>query len=399
MMITKPVSLAVVVFLLGLNLRPAVTSLGAALPDVATATGSVAAVLVALPLWACGFGGLLAPWLYAVCGTQRTVWLALAVLVLAQLVRVMDGAVLLVAGTALVCLAIALIGTVLPLLIRGKSGVLGICYTLSLGCGSTAGALVTPWLAGLSSWRVGLASWAVLAVVAIPFWRNVDIPRRIRFRPRIVGGSGAAWALTVYFGLVSAVSFLVMGWLPAILRDAGLSAGAAGACLGLAMVWGLPMMWLAPWWIHKGLNELVLLTVVVVPAMAGIAGLLLAPGTLPWLWSTGLGIGMGGIALALTSVPRRSGGDAEMTTALSAMVQGGGYLLAGVAALACGLVHSVTQSWQASLVMVLVVLCGQAVAGVFSFRPRALPPMSIPRQRTASWPERVTSTSSSCPPS
>lgn len=402
-MITKPVSLAVVVFLLGLNLRPAVTSLGAALPDVEAApgvTGAVAAVLVALPLWACGFGGLLAPWLYAVSGTQRTVWLALALLVVAQLVRVADGPILLVAGTALACMAIALIGTMLPALIRGKSSVYGVCYTLSLGCGSTAGALITPWLVGVSSWRLALASWAVLAVVTIPFWRSVEVaPRRATVRLRFVARSGQAWALTVYFGLMSAVSFVVMGWLPAILRDAGLSAEAAGGCLSLAMVLGLPMMWLVPWWIHKGFSQAVLLAIVLVPAMLGVTGLLLAPALFPWLWATGLGLGMGGIALALTSIPLRAGGNAEMTTALSAMVQGGGYLLAGVAALACGLVHSLMQSWQASLIMVLVVLCGQAVAGLPAVRPGTVqPPASIPHQRTASSPVRAatSSTSSSC---
>jgi CP family cyanate transporter-like MFS transporter len=394
-MITRPISLAVVVFLLGLNLRPAVTSLGAALPDVATVpgvTGAVAAVLVALPLWACGFGGLIAPWLYAVNGTQRTVWYALALLVLAQIVRVVDGPILLVAGTALVCLAIALIGTMLPLLVRGKTSVFGVCYTLSLGCGSTAGALITPWVVGLSSWRIGLASWAVLAVVTIPFWRKVDTPapRKSRVGPLALVKSGQAWALTVYFGLVSTVSFLAMGWLPAILRDAGLSADTAGACLSLAMVLGLPMMWLVPWWVHKGFSQPALLAILVVPAMIGVAGLLVAPAMLPWLWAAGLGIGMGGIALALTSIPRRAGNDPDLTTSLSAMVQGGGYLLAGVCALACGLVHGLTRSWQVSLVMILLVLCGQAVAGLLAIRPVIVRSPVIPHQRTADWPVRIT---------
>ncbi|MFD1049322.1 hypothetical protein ACFQ1S_29175 [Kibdelosporangium lantanae] len=50
----------VLVFLLGLNLRPAVTSLGAALPDIGV-PGWVGAVLVALPLWALGITGPRAP--------------------------------------------------------------------------------------------------------------------------------------------------------------------------------------------------------------------------------------------------------------------------------------------------------------------------------------------------
>nr|CTQ89267.1 MFS transporter [Kibdelosporangium sp. MJ126-NF4] len=392
-----------VVFLLGLNLRPAVTSLGAALPDVAATPGvhgAVAAVLVALPLWVCGIGGLLAPRLQAAKGTRRTVRAALVLLAVAQVARVMDGPVLLIVGTVLVCMAIAVIATMLPLLVGGKSTVFSVCYTVSLGCGSTVGALVTPWIVSHSSWRFGLAAWALLAAVTIPLSRRMggSPPQGTSARPAVVVNSVRAWSLTVYFGLVSAVTFLVMGWLPAILRDAGVTADVAGACLSLCMLVGLPMMWLVPWWLHRRRSQPVLLAVLVLPSMGSVVGLLVAPAAAPWLWATGLGVGMGGIALVLTSIPRRAGGDERITTTLSAMVHGYGYLVAGVCALACGLVHSATRSWHVSLAMVLIVLCGQAVAGfvaVFvTVRPR---PVAVPRQRTADRPEPV-SASVSCPP-
>ncbi|ONI86476.1 hypothetical protein ALI144C_11235 [Actinosynnema sp. ALI-1.44] len=376
------------VFLLGLNLRPAVTGLGAALPDIATASGAVAAVLVALPLWVCGIGGLLAPRLQAMKGTQRTVRAALVLLAAAQVARVAGGPVLLVVGTALVCVAIALIATMLPLLVGGKSTVFSVCYTVSLGCGSTAGALVTPWIVGHSSWRFGLAAWALLAAVTIPVAGRLDEapPRSGIPRLRTVAGSRVARGLTVYFGLVSTVTFLVMGWLPAILRDAGVPADVAGACLSLCMVLGLPMMWLVPWWLHRRRSQPVLLAVLVLPSMVGVTGLLVAPAAAPWLWAAGLGVGMGGVALVLTSIHRRAAGNPRITTTLSAMVHGCGYLIAGVCALVCGLVHSATQSWQVSLVMVLIVLCGQAVAGFNAVRPGSIRPDALPRQRV---PDRL----------
>src|SRR5690349_12523032 len=52
----------------------------------------------------------------------------------------LTAAVLLVAGTALVCLAIALLETLLPLLAKGFPGRIPWLW----GLGSTAGALVTP---------------------------------------------------------------------------------------------------------------------------------------------------------------------------------------------------------------------------------------------------------------
>ncbi len=365
----------VVVFLLGLNLRPAVTSLGSALPDVVSTpgmTGVIAAVLVALPLWASGFGGLITPLLQSRLGTRWAVTYALVVVLLALIVRVADGPVLLIAGTALACLAIAIIGTVLPVLVRASQGKLSACYTLALGCGSTAGALITP---AVPSWRIGLALWAVVALVAVGFWRwrpGAEIPAQRVQNPFALRRSGTAWALTVYFGLTSTVTFVVMGWLPAILQAAGLPAAVAGGCLALSMVLGLPMMWLVPLWVRRYRSSLVIgLTV---PTMLAIVGLLVAPAAAPWVWATGLGIGMGGIALALTSIPLRSGDDPAVTTSLSAMVQGAGYLIAGLGALSCGLLHSAVRSWHGPLVMITVVLCGQAVAGLIAVRPTVIRP-------------------------
>ncbi len=110
-----------VVFSLALNLRPAVTSLGSALVDVSVARNLTAAVLVALPLWAIGLGGWATPWVHSRLGTHRTVTLSLVTLGFSLVVRVLGGQVLLVAGTALACLAIALLGTLLPLLAKGFS--------------------------------------------------------------------------------------------------------------------------------------------------------------------------------------------------------------------------------------------------------------------------------------
>lgn len=204
---------AIVVFALALNLRPAVTSLGAALPDVSVARGLTAAVLVALPLWAIGVGGWAAPWLYGRVGTHRTVTVSLVGLASSLAGRVLGGSALLLVGTVLACLSLAVLGTVLPLLARGSAA-----YPLGLGLGSTVGALVTPAAVTSSSWRVGLGLWAVAAVLAQQLWRRT--PGELR-PPRAAAVKVRPYALTVYFGLVSTVTFLVMGRLPGILRDAG----------------------------------------------------------------------------------------------------------------------------------------------------------------------------------
>lgn len=369
---TTPVA-AAVIFLLAFNLRPAVTSLGATLSDVPVAHGATAAVLVALPLWAIGIGGWMTTWFTARWGVHRTVTFALAALVVALLSRVLGDAVLLLAGTALACLAIAVVGTLIPVLADGSPKRFSLCYTLALGLGSTVGALVTPLIVTTWSWQVGLAAWAAVAIVTARIWLRTATPdtaaRAPATRPWTLARSATARSLTLYFGLISTVTFLVMGWLPAILRDAGLSPELAGSCLALAMAMGLPMMWLVPQWLHHWHNHTALVVCLTAPTMAGVTGLLVAPTLAPWAYAIGIGVGLGSLAAALAAIPMRAGSDVGLTTALSALVQGAGYLVAGVGALTCGLLHSATGTWRGPLLLVLVLLCGQVVAGTGATRP------------------------------
>ncbi|WP_290056374.1 MFS transporter [Amycolatopsis solani] len=364
----------VVIFLLALNLRPAVTSLGAALPDISVAGDLVAAVLVALPLWAIGLGGWATPWLANRLGTYRTVAVALAALVLSLGGRVLAGSAQLLTGTALACLSIAVLGTILPLLAGGSAA-----FTFGLGLGSTVGALVTPAVVLSSSWQVALGLWAGVALVALQVWQRV--PGEFA-TPQRASGATPAFALTIHFGLISTVTFLVMGWLPGILRDAGVPATTAGGCLALSMAMGLPMMLLVPGWTRRWHNQTLLVVALAVPNAIGVTGLLLAPAAAPWLWAAATGTGMGSLAFALTTISLRS---RNSSLALSAVVQGVGYVIAGFGVLACGWLHTYTGAWRTPLLLVLAVLVGQVVSGHAAVTRRNLAAL-IPRQRVARRP-------------
>nr|WP_125726026.1 MFS transporter [Kibdelosporangium aridum] len=346
-------------------------------------TAAIGAVLVALPLWASGIGGWGTPWLRKRAGIHHAVTGALIILGISLVLRVQGGPELLLAGTLLACLAIAVVGTVLPVLVQPATSGTRASYTLALGTGSTIGALVTPTLVAAVSWQFALACWALLAAVTVHVWQSAPRSSMVfahsALSPRKLFHSRPAWHLTVYFGLVSTLTFLVMGWLPVILRDAGLSASTAGFCLALSMAMGLPMMWLVPFCVHKWRRQWILVVLLVIVNAIGVVGLLVAPAFLPWVWSIGLGIGMGGLAMALTLISVRTAGNADVTTALSGMVQGLGYFIAGVGALACGLMHSITDGWTAPLVMALVVLCGQVWCGVRVTRHVVIAPKPEPQ--------------------
>jgi CP family cyanate transporter-like MFS transporter len=105
-------------------------------------------------------------------------------------------------------------------------------------------------------------------------------------------------------------------------------------------------------------------------AAGGLTGLLLAPSAAPYLWAILLGFGQtAAFALAVLFIVLRSP-DGRHAAQLSSMAQCAGYLLAAVGPLALGSVHQVTGGWTVPLVVLLVLLVPQTVAGLGAARNR-----------------------------
>ena len=163
--------------LLALNLRPAVTSMGSVLANIRSDTGmsaALASAVVAAPVWCFAAGGGLAWAMRVRFGTTRTVAIALTALMIALAGRVAAGPYVLLAGTVAACLAIAVLGTLLPAIVhaapaRGWAMLTG-CYVAALGSGSAVGALVTPEITDHTSWKIGARRVFCLDVPWLRTW-------------------------------------------------------------------------------------------------------------------------------------------------------------------------------------------------------------------------------------
>ncbi|MGH3762436.1 MFS transporter [Actinophytocola sp.] len=391
----------VAVPLLALNLRPAVTSVGAMLIDIQAGTGMsavVASAVVAAPVWCFAVGGALAWSMRSRFGTSRTVSLALALLAVTLAARVLGGPLLLLAGTVVACLAIAVLGTLLPVITHAAPArawaLLTGCYVAAMGGGSGIGALITPQVAGHGSWQLGVSGWALLAAAAWAAWRvaarrftEPTVRTKKHPGPGSLAPAGSAWSLTLHFGLASGFTFSIMGWLPSILLDySHVDPPRVEWMFTVAMALGVPIALLVPRWARATAGQSGLAVALAAPSLTAMIGLLMFPGWAPWLWSIGLGLGMPAVGLALAMISMRAAPDGDTAAALSSMVQGIGYAIAGATALACGLLHSSTQSWEWPLLGLLVVLCGQIVAGMHAGLPIMVytggrPPVYAPAQR------------------
>jgi MFS transporter, CP family, cyanate transporter len=365
--------------LLGLTLRPALTSVGALLDRIQAATGLsavLAAVVVATPLVCFAAGGWLAWVLRRRVGTVRAVTGALVVVVASLVCRVLGGPYVLWLGTIAVCLGVAVLATLLPAIVKAAPAGrrLTTAWTTALGAGSAAGAMLTPPVAAATSWSVGLAAWALPAGAALVAWllaaRRLDAaappPRPVvpHLRPR-----RPVVALTIHFGLLTGASFTCMGWLSRILVDrAGVSGVDAAWMYGTSMTVGVVVAPLVPGWAARLPDQSAMVAAFAGWSLLGTAGLLVWPAAAPWLWSALLGMGMPAVVLALALISLRTNGPSS-AAALSSMVNAAGYGLACLVALAVGLLHAATGTWTSPLAALLVVLAGQAGSGFVAGRP------------------------------
>lgn len=377
--------LIVAVVLTALNLRPAITSIGPVLGEMRESLGASAVwagVLTTLPGLCFAAAGLAAPWLARRVGLGRAISLGLVVLSVGLVIRVLDGPYVVIGGTLVATGGIAVVNVLIPVVIKGsfpaQIGLMTGVYTAALqGGGALGSAITAPLEPLLGGWRGALGSWAVVATVALLFWlvgaRGISQARTEHAaagRPaRSLLRSPLAWTITLFFGCQSFLAYIVMGWLPEVFIDSGVSKTDAGLLLGLVSILAVPISLIVPPLAARQKNQSGWIVGLGVVGMVGMIGLLVNPGAAPLVWSFFVGIGMSVFSLALTVIALRAR-NAEDTARLSGMVQGFGYLLAGVGPFSFGLLHSMTAGWTAPFAMVLVIYVVQMVAGALAGRSR-----------------------------
>jgi CP family cyanate transporter-like MFS transporter len=380
----RPALLIAGILLIAANLRAPFTGLPPLLGPIAsdfglgtTATGA----LTTLPLLAFA---LLSPFSAAfarACGLERALFGALATIALGVALRSAGVVWCLYAGTWLIGMGIAVGNVLLPSLVKRDfahnfAAVTG-AYALSMGIAAALGSAVIVPLADAGGWRVALASFLVLPLTALAVWTmqlaaHTPPAASTATLPHANGKvwhSALAWQVTLFLGISSVVYYVVIGWLPAILVDAGLSPAQAGSLHGAAqLATAVPGLFLGP--VLRRLRDQRLVAVAVPLCVAlSLLGLLVLP-QYAVIWSLLWGLTGGTwFLLALTLIGLRTG-HAQQTAALSGMAQSVGYLLAAVGPMAVGALHETLGGWQLPLGLCVGLACVAAVMGTLAGRDR-----------------------------
>ena len=384
------VLLAAAILLLAANLRPPVVGVAPLIDQIRADLGvssAVAGLLTSVPVLCFGLLAPVAPRLARRWGLERLLTVALLVLAAGIALRLVPLLGVLLAGSVLVGTAIAVGNVSLPTLVKRdfphRTGLMTGAYSMVLtGGGALAAAVTIPYqrATGLD-WRWALGSWGALTLVTLLVWalrlprRSANIPTDTPAAPgadlrRAIWRDPLAWQVTLFMGLQSLHFYAIAAWTPTIFVDAGRTPAEAGLLLSLAGFVGLVCSATAPTIAMRRPSQSAVVIATCTFYVAGYAGLILAPGTVPALWMVLLGVAQGSnIALGLLLITLRSP-DAAHTSELSAMAQGVGYTLAALGPFGLGAVHDLTGGWTWPLVLMTVLVIPTVIVGTRAGRDR-----------------------------
>ncbi|WP_443079969.1 CynX/NimT family MFS transporter [Streptomyces sp. P9-A2] len=411
--------LVVGIVMAALNLRPAITSLGALLEEVRTGlgmSGGVAGLLTSLPALCFAVFGVTAPRLARRFGSGTVVCVGLAAICAGLLIRPFTGSVAgFLAVSALALMGIAVSNVLMPVIVKqwfpDRVGPMTGLYSMALALGTAlAAAVAVPATEALGgNWKSGLVLWAALAAAAVLFWlpfvgeRGRAPAERTSARERHraerhtpgegtpgerasgrrpsreqepapglrITRSRTAWALAVFFGLQATAAYITMGWMPQIFRDAGVPASTAGLLLAGIMMMGVPLSFVIPRIAARLPRQGSIVVVLGMSGLAGYAGLYFAPATGALVWALLLGIANCAFPLALTMVGMRARSGAGVAK-LSAFAQSTGYLISIPGPLLVGVLYQHSGGWDLPLALMSALLIPQMVAGVLAGRDRTV---------------------------
>lgn len=174
--------------------------------------------------------------------------------------------------------------------------------------------------------------------------------------PSIFFRNPRAWLLASYFGLANAGYVCMIAFLPTYAHDLGWSAQNSGGLIGMMTVFQVLGALGAPALSAHRLDRRPWLFFAVGIQIIGLAGLMVMPKSLLILWAAMIGAGLGAcfsltltVALDHLSAPRLAG-------ALTAFVQGIGFIITAMVPYFAGFLREWTGSFQIVWLLLLITL-------------------------------------------
>ncbi|MGG4455672.1 CynX/NimT family MFS transporter [Brevibacillus porteri] len=390
------------IIFIAVNLRAPLTSVGplvGLIRDDVHISNTLAGMITTLPLLAFALFSPIVPKLGRKFGVEGMILFSIILLTFGVILRSVSGITTLYIGTAVLGLAISVSNVLLPSLIKrefpGRIGLMTGVYSVSMNLlGAIASGISVPIAVGLGvGWQGALGIWGILSLASVLCWLP-QMKRRNRETATVqnqsadssvnLWRSALAWQVTLFMGLQSMVFYVLITWLPEILKQQGTSSDQSGWLLSMMQLALLPFTFVVPIIAGRMSSQRSLVTITTMLLLSGTLGLLYGSSNFIVWWIIMIGIG-GGFAFSLSMMffGLRTE-NAQQAAELSGMAQSVGYLLAAIGPTLFGYLHDVTDSWTVPLLLLVCASILLFVFGLGAARNRyigskaTIPPSTLP---------------------
>lgn len=341
--------LLLTILLISFNLRPSMAAIGPLLSSIQKdipLSFTSASLLTMLPVMAMGAAMFLGLKLGKVLGKHNTVSLSLLLISLASLSRLwVDSAISLILTAVLAGIGIAFIQALMPAIIKARftrnTALYTGFYVTGIMGGATLAASLAPTLTKHSNWHIGLAVWALLGVFALFAWllqrRSIShLPNQDSGHTDQHFSHARSWLLAIYFGLGTSAYTCVLAWFAPYYEEVGFNSQQSGLLLAYLTVTEVIAGLFFPAWANRSQDRRKVLFTVLTLAIIGFTGINLMPNHLTLVWTSFLGLGIGGLFPMTLIVSMDHIQDPNRAGSLAGFVQGIGYFIASLSPLAAG---------------------------------------------------------------
>ncbi|MBB4826027.1 CP family cyanate transporter-like MFS transporter [Sporosarcina luteola] len=358
------------IFMVAVNMRPAITSIGPMLDtirDQLELSNTQVSVLTSLPVLCMGIFALLAPVLNRKLGLVKSVCVMLFVIGLLTAVRGVNDSYGVLLLTAFgIGIAIAIIGPLLSAMIKQKfperaASVISV-YSFGMGVGASISAGLTAYVyEATASYRMALGIWSILAIAGILLWLaatrgEVQIRQQSEGHSRTAGTSPwktpKAWIFLLFFGLQASTFFAVITWVVPVVMANGFTLLRASSLLSMMTIIQIIFNLLFPLLIGRFPARRFWLLVILLAGLLGVGFIGTGSHVLTWIGAFILGIPLGGLFPIALLLPLDETETASETNDWTAMMQTGGYIMAGILPLLIGVLYDLTSNHHNTLLII-----------------------------------------------
>lgn len=366
-------------FLAAVGARTQLVVVGPVLPEMTIdldISHAVAGLLIALPVFLMAVVAIPSASLGHRFGTRLAIGISLAALALAGIARPLaPNALGILLFTVPIGLAVGVIGVILPSYVKEEvadipARATGAYVTAMLVGASLAGTLAVPIAAWGGTWRTPLLVFGLVALLPLIGWfalvrRGRTFTAEPGRPPKLPWRSRVAWLLVAAFCFQSLVFYGLITWLAPALIESGSSAVAAGSIVGLFLIAGIPGTLMVTWLGDRLPSRRVGLFASAVAFLIGVIGFTVLP-DFAVVWAVIAGIGSAANFAMVMTLPLDAATRPAEVGSYSALMLGGGYLIASAAPTILGATRDLTGSFSMTMWLLVVATALLVVVSVLA---------------------------------